>query len=63
MAKYEYQVLHQLASRIEHLTRQLNAEVEEGWEPVSLTGDEHVIVMMRRPKQAPEAGAAPSQQA
>ncbi len=59
MAKYEYQILHQLASRAEHMNRQLNSEVEEGWEPVSLTGDQNVIIMMRRAKQAAPGDAPP----
>ena len=49
MAKFEYQVIYQLSSRISHLSQQLNLEAQEGWEAISLTGSENVSVLMRRP--------------
>lgn len=58
MAKYEYQIIHQLANRVDHLTRQLNAAVEDGWEPASVTGDQTVFILLRRPKQEPTGSTA-----
>jgi|LSQX01.1.fsa_nt_gb hypothetical protein len=59
MPKYEYQIIHQQATRIDHLTRQLNSAVQDGWDPVSMTGDGFVYIMLRRPYDpdapAPEA--------
>ncbi len=66
MAKYEYQMITQEVKALRHLNKQLNHEVEEGWEPVSFTGDQNVTVLMRRLKQPTEATPqrpAPSQQA
>ena len=60
MAKYEYQILHQAVRAIVHLNKQLNAEVEEGWEPVSFTGDQNISILMRRPKAQEQS---PPQQA
>ncbi len=54
MAKFEYQVIHQLGSRITHLTHQLNEEAAEGWEAISVTGDENISVLMRRPGKGAE---------
>ncbi|NLJ35253.1 MAG: hypothetical protein GX358_03290 [candidate division WS1 bacterium] len=63
MPKYEYQIIHQLANRVEHLTRQLNSAVRDGWDPVSMTGDEHVYVLLRRPYQEESASAQSGQAA
>jgi hypothetical protein len=48
MPKYEYQILHQLGSRVPHLNTQMNGEVDEGWVPIAITGDQAVSVLMRR---------------
>ncbi len=50
MPKYEYQILHQLGARVPHLNTQMNAEAEEGWVPIAITGDQAVSVLMRRVK-------------
>lgn len=66
MAKYEYQMITQVIKALPHLNKHLNQEVEEGWEPVSFTGDQNITVLMRRLKQpvqaAPQQPAAPQPQ-
>ncbi|MFO7947627.1 MAG: hypothetical protein R6V19_12525 [Armatimonadota bacterium] len=58
MPEFEYQVIsHDLRARIAHLNSKLNELVEEGWTPVSFAGDDHVNIMLRRPKpQEQQAG-------
>lgn len=58
MAQFEYQVItHDIRARITHLNTKLNELVEEGWDPVSFSGDEHINIMLRRP-----AGSTSEQQ-
>ena len=66
MAKYEYQAIQSAkGGRISHLNERLDVMIEEGWDPISMCGDETVTVLMRRAtqqaapqqKQAPAAGA------
>lgn len=55
MAQFEYQVItHDTRARIIHLNTKLNELVEEGWDPVSFSGNEQINIMLRRPKQEGE---------
>jgi hypothetical protein len=67
MPKYEYRVVTGGTAAIAHLNERINAMAEEGWEVVTISGNETVNVLLRRPR--PEASqsqggssAPPSQQ-
>lgn len=50
MPQFEYQVItHDIRARISHLNEKLDEMVEEGWEPVSFSGNDHINIMLRRP--------------
>ncbi|MFP3904809.1 MAG: hypothetical protein ACLFWB_11255 [Armatimonadota bacterium] len=51
MPEFEYQVIsHDIRARIAHLNKKLEELVAEGWSPVSFAGNEHINIMLRRPK-------------
>ena len=55
---YEYRVTQLLAGgNIQHLNDRIGHMVTEGWEPIMMTGDAIISVMLRR---AVQAGAAPT---
>lgn len=57
---YEYMVIQMAAGgRITHLNERLHSMVAEGWEPILMTGDNSVSVMMRRPVKAGAQAVAP----
>lgn len=50
MPDFEYQVItHNVKARIGHLNSKLEELVEEGWDPVSFSGNDHINIMLRRP--------------
>jgi len=50
---YEYRVTQLLAGgNIQHLNDRIAHMVSEGWEPIMMTGDATISVMLRRPVQA-----------
>ena len=50
---YEYRVTQLLAGgNIQHLNDRVAHMVSEGWEPIMMTGDATISVMLRRPVQA-----------
>ena len=59
-ARYEYVIVQMSAGgRSVHLNERINNMVQEGWEPVMMTGDATVSVMLRRPlQQAQQVGQA-----
>ena len=63
MSQYEYTIIQMAAGgRITHLNERLEAMVAEGWEPMTISGDATVSVLLRRPKAAggPQTAAQPS---
>lgn len=67
MTEYEYQVIQMAAGgRTVHLNERMENMAAEGWEPVMMSGDTAVNIMMRRPRgqvseqQVAQAAAAVS---
>ena len=50
---YEYRILHLPTTSISVMNERLNSDTEDGWEPVFMSGDDHVNILMRRPKERP----------
>ena len=64
MAQFEYQVMQQAGSRLDHFNERLGKMVREGWEPVMMSGTApHVSLLMRRGVAAQPAAAASAAQA
>jgi nucleoid-associated protein YgaU len=64
MSQYEYMLLQSAAgARTSLLNERLEAHVVEGWEPVMLSGDTTVNVLLRRPRQAAARATAAQAQA
>jgi hypothetical protein len=60
MAAYEYRVEHRPAgTRMGPLNERLETQGEEGWEPIMMTGDNELYIMMRRPKREVAVQPAP----
>ena len=56
---YEYRVTQLLAGgNIQHLNDRIGHMVAEGWEPIFMTGDAIISVMLRRPVEAAAAHPA-----
>ena len=52
MSQYEYLLLQSAAgARITLLNERLEAHVLEGWEPIMMSGDTTLNVMLRRPRR------------
>jgi len=49
MAKYEYRILHMPTTSISVLNERLNSDAEGGWNPILMSGSEHVNILLRRP--------------
>jgi hypothetical protein len=55
MASYEYRVEHKPAGgRLQQINDRLNALAAEGWEPILMSGDDSLSILLRRP--APSSG-------
>jgi hypothetical protein len=53
MAAYEYRVEHRPAgTRMGPLNERIEGLTAEGWEPIMMTGDNELYIMMRRPRAA-----------
>lgn len=51
MERYEYRILHMPTTSISVMNERLNSDARDGWEPVMMSGNEFVNVLMRRPVQ------------
>jgi hypothetical protein len=51
---YEYRILHLPTTSISVMNERLNSDTDKGWEPLFMSGNDHVNVLMRRPKQESE---------
>lgn len=49
MQQYEYRILHMPTTSVTVLNERVNGEAEEGWEPIMMSGNDFVNVLMRRP--------------
>ena len=49
MQLYEYRVLHMPTTSISVLNERVNSEAKEGWEPIMMSGNDFVNVLLRRP--------------
>lgn len=54
MARYEYRILHMPTTSISVLNERINTDAKEGWEPILLSGNEYVNIVMRRPARHEE---------
>ncbi|MGI5817186.1 MAG: hypothetical protein ACOX9R_03695 [Armatimonadota bacterium] len=48
--EYEYRILHLPTTSVSVMNERLNSDTEKGWEPVFMSGNDHVNILMRRPK-------------
>jgi len=48
---YEYRILHLPTTSISVMNERLNSDTEDGWEPVFMSGNDHINILMRRPKE------------
>ena len=51
---YEYRILHLPTTSISVMNERLNSDTQKGWEPLFMSGNDHVNVMLRRPKESAE---------
>jgi hypothetical protein len=52
MTAYEYRIEHRPAgTRMGPMNDRLDVLAQEGWEPIMMTGDNELYIMMRRPKR------------
>ena len=51
---YEYRILHLPTTSISVMNERLNSDTDKGWEPMFMSGNDHVNVLMRRPKKSAE---------
>ena len=59
MSTYEYRVIQLPAQGVVgRLNEQITGMVADGWEPIMMSGDAAINVMMRRELAAPEATVA-----
>lgn len=49
MQQYEYRILHMPTTSVTVLNERVNGEAEEGWEPIMMSGNDFVNVLLRRP--------------
>ncbi|NLO05986.1 MAG: hypothetical protein GX131_09200 [candidate division WS1 bacterium] len=54
MAQYEYRVLHMPTTSVSVMNERLNNDARDGWEPVMMSGNEFINVLIRRPVEAEE---------
>ena len=58
MATYEYRVMHMPSGSIGVLSERLNGAADEGWQPILMSGNDFINVMLRRQiAEGQEAGA------
>lgn len=50
---YEYRILHLPTTSISVMNERLNSDTEDGWEPLFMSGNDHVNILLRRPKERP----------
>ena len=68
MSRFEYQIIQMVAGgRVTHLNERMEAMAAEGWEPIMMSGDSGLNVLMRRAKgqgasPQPPAASGPPQQ-
>ena len=48
MAKYEYRILHMPTTSISVLNERVNTDAADGWNPILMSGNDHVNIMLRR---------------
>ena len=48
MAKYEYRILHMPTTSISVLNERMTVDAEAGWNPVLMSGNDHVNILLRR---------------
>ncbi len=48
MAKYEYRILHMPTTSISVLNERMGVDAEAGWNPVLMSGNDHVNILLRR---------------
>lgn len=64
MGQYDYMVVQSAAgARVSILNERIETMVGEGWEPILMSGDTTVNVMLRRPKAQPAARQVQAAQA
>lgn len=51
---YEYRILHLPTTSISVMNERLNSDTEDGWQPIFMSGNDHVNIMLRRPKRTSE---------
>ncbi len=56
MQKYEYRILHMPTTSITVLNERVNNDVRDGWEPIMMSGNDFLNVLMRRPLDESEQG-------
>ena len=62
MAAFEYRVEHRPAgTRMGPLNDRLDGLTTEGWEPIMMTGDNELYIMLRRPRAAAPAAVQTAQ--
>ena len=54
MHKFEYRILHMPTTSISVLNERINSDAEEGWEPILVSGNDYLNIIMRRPVSAEE---------
>lgn len=54
MERYEYRILHLPTTSLSVMNERLNSDVEAGWEPIMMSGNDFVNVLLRRPVEGSE---------
>jgi len=49
--QYEYRILHLPTTSISVMNERLNSDADEGWEPIFMSGNDYVNIMLRRPRE------------
>ena len=49
MHKFEYRILHMPTTSISVLNERINSDAAEGWEPILVSGNDYLNIIMRRP--------------
>lgn len=64
MSRYEYQIIQMVAGgRVTHLNERIEGMVLDGWEPIMMSGDTGINVLMRRERAQQVATEAQGQAA
>lgn len=50
--QYEYRILHLPTTSVSVMNERLNSDADDGWEPIFMSGNDHVNIMLRRPKES-----------